>query len=61
LYYTDAGATFRAAMKNGAEPLLPLSEWVISLPQIHKHRILEYWEVSFAMLSKSLIPARRLP
>jgi hypothetical protein len=48
-------------MKNGAEPLLPLSEWVISLPQIHKHSILEYWEVSFAMLSKSLIPARRLP
>jgi hypothetical protein len=42
-------------MKNGAERLFPMGERAISSPQIHKHSILEDWEVSFASLSQYFI------
>nr|GAT57172.1 predicted protein [Mycena chlorophos] len=45
LYFVDGGARIRAKAAEGGEPLVPLTEWVITRPTVKNHNISELWEL----------------
>ncbi|KAF7305338.1 Amidase domain-containing protein [Mycena chlorophos] len=45
LYFVDGGARIRAKAAEGGEPLVPLTQWVITRPTVKNHNISELWEV----------------
>ncbi|KAJ6542091.1 amidase signature domain-containing protein [Mycena vulgaris] len=46
LYFVDGGAAVRARAAVNGEPLLPLTEWVITRPTVKDHTIAELWELN---------------
>ncbi|KAJ7653367.1 amidase signature domain-containing protein [Mycena rosella] len=46
LYFVDGGAHIRARAAVNEEPLLPLTEWVITRPTVKDHTIAELWELN---------------
>ncbi|KAJ7060508.1 amidase signature domain-containing protein, partial [Mycena amicta] len=45
LYFIDGGARMRAKAAETGEPLLPLTEWVITRPTVKDHTVHELWEL----------------
>jgi hypothetical protein len=50
LYFVDGGEYVRARAAASGEPVLPLTEWVITLPSVKNHTVHELWEVRFFFL-----------
>nr|GAT57171.1 predicted protein [Mycena chlorophos] len=50
LYFVDGGARIRAKAAEGGEPLVPLTEWVITRPTVKNHNIAELWELFFSTI-----------
>jgi len=46
LYFVDGGAYVRARAAATGEPVLPLTEWVITRPSVKDHTIHELWELN---------------
>ncbi|KAK7002477.1 amidase domain-containing protein [Favolaschia claudopus] len=46
LYFVDGGEYVRARAASTGEPVLPLTEWVLTLPSVKKHTIHELWEMN---------------
>ncbi|KAF7333436.1 Amidase domain-containing protein [Mycena venus] len=46
LYFVDGGAYVRARAAATGEPVLPLTEWVMTLPSVKNHTIHELWELN---------------
>ncbi|KAJ7450059.1 amidase signature domain-containing protein [Mycena galericulata] len=45
LYFPDGGARVRARAAVNGEPLVPLTEWVITRPTVKAHTLEELWEL----------------
>ncbi|KAF7290792.1 Amidase domain-containing protein [Mycena indigotica] len=46
LYFTDGGARIRSKAAETGEPILPLTEWVITYPSVKDHTMHEHWELA---------------
>ncbi|KAJ7123877.1 amidase signature domain-containing protein [Mycena crocata] len=46
LYFVDGGAMIRDRAAVTGEPILPLTEWVITRPTVKDHTIYELWELN---------------
>ncbi|KAJ7888572.1 amidase signature domain-containing protein [Mycena olivaceomarginata] len=46
LYFVDGGEYVRARAAASGEPVLPLTEWVITLPSVKNHTVHELWEMN---------------
>ncbi|KAF7340781.1 Amidase domain-containing protein [Mycena sanguinolenta] len=46
LYFVDGGECAREKAAAGGESLLPLTEWVITLPSVKNHTVHELWEMN---------------
>ncbi|KAJ7753941.1 amidase signature domain-containing protein [Mycena maculata] len=46
LYFPDGGARVRARIARSGEPVLPLTEWVITRPTVKYHTLEELWELN---------------
>ncbi|KAJ7199641.1 amidase signature domain-containing protein [Mycena pura] len=46
LYFVDGGAHIRARAAATGEPILPLTEWAITLPAVKNHTIDELWHLN---------------
>lgn len=45
LYYPDNARNLRAEAAKAQEPILPLTEWLITRPEIKDRTLHEQWEV----------------
>ncbi|KAJ7457356.1 amidase signature domain-containing protein [Mycena latifolia] len=46
LYFVDGGARIRERAAVNGEPILPLTEWVITRPTVKDHTIAELWQLN---------------
>ncbi|KAJ7279347.1 amidase signature domain-containing protein [Mycena rebaudengoi] len=46
LYYVDGGARVRERAAVAGDPILPLTEWIITRPSVKDHTIHELWELN---------------
>ncbi|KAJ7226830.1 amidase signature domain-containing protein [Mycena pura] len=46
LYFVDGGARIRALAAVTGDPILPLTEWILTQPRVKDHTIHELWELN---------------
>ncbi|KAL1731553.1 amidase signature domain-containing protein [Schizophyllum commune] len=46
LYFVDGGKTIRDHVEKSGEPLLPMTEWVLTRPDVKLHDIFELWNMN---------------
>lgn len=47
LYYPDNARNLKEMAAKSQEPILPLTEWLITCPEVKERTLHEQWEVSF--------------